>query len=399
MKTTITALLVAMLCVQSFAQERTTSEVKRDFEKEYKTLMRNLRNADLSTIGPLNADVEKFENDYKQYREFLNKAVFPDGFDGTIEKLQDQLSAAKELVESKDRIAKLEEQIRNLTGQVDNLNKENTALLEQVKKLRNEVSELRKTVARLQDNIAKRDAIVFALVDSLFVQYDKQKLSAGDMKRFSSLEKNNVLSNIKRSVNDNVAFLSADGMSGLDFPRLLDEQRKFELNWKGVGGKLADAYTAAKDRTKEIAEVNTMIDGWRGQVDEAFWKALNKLFADENLNIAVFTNGDEFHANIIRFIDEEMANAGNKSSADQLRTFEAFAYNAWGAKVKPVWIPVMKRYEMYTDTRESEIDTKITLWQAQVQPGNMLLYALVAALVIAVLVGLYLGMKKRQPTA
>lgn len=399
MRKAIILTVMLALGAMSVSAQRSDSEIKRDFEKGYKALMKDLRNSDSASIIPLAEKVRSFKEEYQKHQEFLNRSVYPDGFDETVAKLEDQLKESQLLAESQGRIAELEAQVRELSGRIDAMSSENAMLLKQLDSLKTEMTALRKKVAELQDKIVKRDAAVFALVDSLFVQYDTQRLSSSDMKKLTSLEKNNVLSNIKRSVNDNVALLSSTGIEGLDFPRLLDEQRKFEKNWSGVGKKLADAYTASRDRAKEIGIIDTMIAGWHAQVDESFWKALNKLFADEQLNVAEFSTGDEFYNNILRFIDDQMNNTGGASESEQRKTFESFAYNAWGAKVKPVWVPVMKRYDMMTDARESEIDTKVKLWQAQVDPGNTLMYILIAALVVAVLAGLYLGMKKRNPAA
>lgn len=400
MKQIFVFLLTIIIGASTIWAQRSDSEIKRDFEKGFKTLMKDLRTADSTTIGALAEKVAAFKNEYQPHRDFLNKSVYPDGYDETIAKLEDQLKESQELAESQGRIAALEAQVRELSSKIDALSSENAMLLKRIDSLKNEMTALRKTVAELQDKIAKRDAAVFALVDSLFVQYDTQRLSSSDMRKLSSLEKNNVVNNIKRSVNDNIALLSSTGIEALDFPRMLDEQRKFEKNWKGIGKKLADAYVGSRDRARELATVDTMIQQWRTQVDETFWKALNKLFTDEQLAVAESKNGEALYNNILKFIDDQMNNAGGQSSSELLKTYEKFAYNVWGAKLKPVWIPVMKRYELFTDAQESEIDTKVKLWQAQVQPSNTLLYLLVGALVIAVLVGLYLGMKKRPtPTA
>lgn len=399
MKKTIILFLSLALGVMTLTAQRSDSEIKRDFEKGYRQLMKDLRTADSVTIAPLAQKVAAFRDEYRAHQEFLNKSVYPDGYDETVAKLEDQLKESQQLAESQGRIAELESQVRELSGRIDAMSDENARLIRQLDSLKTEMTALRKKVAELQDKIVKRDAAVFALVDSLFVQYDTQRLSSSDMKKITSLEKNNVLTNIKRSVNDNVSLLATTGTDGLDFPRLLDEQRKFEKNWKGIGSKLADAYISSKDRAREIAAIDTMVAGWRTQVDEAFWKALHKLFTDNNVAVAPFANGDEFHASVLRYLEEQMAGAEGKSDAEQRDAFEAFAYNTWGAKVKPVWLPVMKRAGFYTDDRESEVDTKVKLWEAQTQPGNTLLYLLGAALALAVLAGLYLGMKKRTPSA
>ncbi|MBW7887394.1 MAG: hypothetical protein H3C35_03410 [Bacteroidetes bacterium] len=395
MKQFIAFVLLAFLFTMGQAQERTTSEVKRDFEKEFKSLMRELRTADSTKIQALQEKVQNFENEYKAYSDFLNKAVFPDGYDGTIDKLQDQMKESVELVDSRARIAQLESQIQELSGQMNQLSKANDSLMAQLKSMKSEMAKLRETVKALQANIAKRDEVVFALVDSLFVQYDKQQLSNKDINKISSLEKNNVIANIKRSINDNMAFLSSMAISPSDMPNVLMQQRKFENSWKGVGQKLANAYLSSKDRSKEIAEVDGKIAQWRAQVDEAFWKALNGVFANEKLSVQPFNNSEEFYNNIIRFIDDEMNNTGNKESDARLAAYEAFAYKAWGSEVKPVWVPVMKQYSLLTDDRVNEIDTKVKLWYAQVKPANTIVYILVGALVLAVIIGLYLGMKKR----
>ncbi|MDD8018200.1 MAG: hypothetical protein PHP42_07490 [Bacteroidota bacterium] len=400
MKKVLMIALSVFLFSVAGAQERSDSDTKRDFEKGFKSLMKDLRSVDSKEkLEQLSKSADDFENQFKGSRDLLNNAIYPDGYDGTIEKLHEQLKAAKDLAESQIRIAQLEEQVKALSGQVETLTNENASLLAQLKGLKSELDSLRKVVALLHENIAKRDAAVFALVDSLFVQYDKQQLSTGDMKRLSSLEKNNVLTNIKRSIKDNLDFLSSTALSGLDFPKLLDEQRKFESSWKGVGKKLADAYLSSKDRTRELNQVDGMIASWHSQVDTAFWKSLNGIFVDEKVNVAPFTNGEEFYNNVVRFVDDETNNTANKDEAQRLATYEAFAYRVWGSKIKPIWVPVMKRYGMLTDAQVTDIDTKTQLWYSKVKPSNTLMYVLGAALIIAVLVGLYLGMKKRPTPA
>lgn len=398
MRHALTLLGILIIGLTTVSAQRSDSEIKRDFEKGFKALMKDLRTADSVTIGSYAEKVAAFKNEYAEHRDFLNKSVYPDGFDETIAKLEDQLKESQAIAESQGRIRELESQVAALTSRIDAMSSENAMLLKQLDSLKSEMTALKRKVSELQDKIAKRDAAVFALVDSLFVQYDTQRLSSSDMRKLTSLEKNNVIGNIKRSVNDNIALLSSSGIEALDFPRMLDEQRKFEKNWKGVGKKLADAYVSSKDRAREVTAVDTLISVWRTQVDETFWKALNKVFTDEQLNFPAVTSGEDLYNNVLKFIDDEMSNANNQEESAREATFEKFAYNIWGAKLKPVWIPVMKRYEMFTDSQESEIDTKVKLWQSQVAPGNTLLYVLVGALLIAILVGLYLGMKKRPTT-
>ncbi|MFZ4621529.1 MAG: coiled-coil domain-containing protein [Bacteroidota bacterium] len=395
MKNAIILLAGALLFIGGMnAQERTQSEVKRDFETRFVLLTKNLNSADNeATLTQLLKDVSAFEAEFKPHQEFLNKAIFPDGYDGLI----DRLKRSKELAEKKIRASQLEKEIASLNDQVQSLKEENATLRSQLAKAQAELASLKKTIATLQDEIQKRDEAVFALVDSLFVKYDTDAISGTDMKKLSVLEKKNVVASIRRSVSDNIMFLSSASFSPQQIPQLLNEQRRFESSWKGVGQKLAKAYVPSSIQAKEVAEINGLIGGWRTLTDSTFWKGLNEVFAQEKLPIVPFYNGEQMYANITKFIDDEMQNSANRSIEERSVTFEAFAYNTWGSKVKPSWIPVMVRHGLFTQEQMAEIDAKVKSWSASTKPieSSTLSYILIAALVVAVFVGVYLGTRKR----
>jgi DNA gyrase/topoisomerase IV subunit A len=356
MRKSIILLAVAVLLSTGLnAQERSSSDVKRDFEKRFVLLTKNLNSAETeATLQQLLREVSDFETEFKPHQEFLNKAIFPDGYDGLIERLK----KSKELAESKIRASQLEREIGSLTSQVQSLKEENTTLRAQLAKAQGELAALKKSIAVLQDEIQKRDEAVFALVDSLFVKYDTDQLSGSDMKKLSLLEKKNVVASLKRSVSDNIMFLSSASFSTQQIPQLLNEQRRFESSWKGVGQKLSKAYVPSSIQAKEVSEINGLITNWHTLADGIFWKGLNEVFASEKLPIVPFTSGEEMQQNIIKFIDDETKNVSKRSSIEQTRIFESFAYNTWGSKLKPSWIPVMIRHNLFTEDQMAEIDAK-----------------------------------------
>ncbi|MDP1677251.1 MAG: hypothetical protein Q8L88_10350 [Bacteroidota bacterium] len=396
MKKSIILLVAAVLFSAGLnAQERSPSDVKRDFEKRFVLLTKNLNSAETeASLQQLLNDVSAFETEFKPHQEFLNKAVFPDGYDGLIERLK----KSKELAENKIRASQLEKEISSLTSQVQSLKEENASLRTQLAKAQGELAALKKTIAVLQDEIQKRDEAVFALVDSLFIKYDTDQLSGSDMKKLSVLEKKNVVASLKRSVNDNIMFISSASFSAQQIPQLLNEQRRFESNWKGVGQKLSKAYVPSSMQAKEVSEINGLITNWHALADAVFWKGLNEVFADENLPIVPFNNGEEMQRNIIKFIDDEMANTPKRSDPEKKIIFESFAYNTWGSKLKPSWIPIMMRHGLFTEEQMNDIDAKTKTWSAAMTPieSRTLPYILIGALVIAILAGIYLGTRKRS---
>lgn len=396
MRNTIIFLMTAVMLIGAVkAQEQTQSDIKRDFEKRFILLTKNLNSAENEeALKRLLSDVTVFESEFKPHQEFLNKAVFPDGYDGLIERLQ----KSKELAEKKIKASQLEKEIASLTNQVQSLKEENASLRGQLVKVQAELAALKNTIAALQNEIQKRDEAVFALVDSLFVKYDTDQLSGTDMKKLSVLEKKNVVGSIKRSVSDNIMFLSSASFSPQQIPQLLNEQRRFESSWNGVGKKLSKAYVPSSLQAKEVSEINGLITNWHTMTDGVFWKGLNEVFAAEKLAIIPFNNGEEMYSNIIKFIDEEIQNAGQKNTAERTMTYEAFAYKTWGSKLKPSWIPVMIRNGLFTDEQLGGIDARTKVWSANMTPieSKTLSYILMAALAIAVVIGIYLGTRKRS---
>ena len=404
MKHSIILLLSILLFTFSTAQERSNSEVKRDFEKDYKALLKTITNAATTDeIAQVGVKVNAFDSTYKPYQEFLNKALYPDNFDVSIEKLKESFTYSEQKIkaigENAARIVELEQQVATLTEQVITLNGQNTSLLAQLKEAKAERDSLLKVVANLRTNLAKRDKAIFALIDSLFMQYDKNIQPTGDVQKNqqAKLERSNVLTNVKRAVADTVEFLSSTQLSGNDIARLYGEQKKFESNWNGVKKLVGDAYLTNKEKVREIPEIDTMIAQWRTKVNEAFWKSLNGMFSDAKLSVAPITNGSEIHPAIARFIDDQINGAAAKSD-DAYAVYQSFE-KIWSESLKPIWVPVWKENNMMTDAQAADIDTKILLWHSKVKPSNWLIYALFGLIVLAVAYILYGRMKSKPAVA
>ncbi len=401
MKQTIIFLLSAILFTLSPAQDRSNSDVKREFEKDYKTVLNSINTASTpEEIAAIGEKVNALEAEYKEHREFLNKALFPDNFDMSIEKLKAQFTYSEQKIkaigESAARIAELEQQVTSLTEQVSKLSGENTALLAQLKEAKAERDSLKNIVATLRTNIAKRDRAIFALVDSLFMQYDKNVQVTGDVQKSqqTKLERSNVLSNVKRAAADNVEFLSSTLLSGSDVAKLYGEQRKFESSWNGVKKQIADAYLSNKEKAREIPAIDTLIAEWKIKVDEAFWKALNNVFTGAKLNVGQIKNGGEIHPALARFIDDQITGSEKKSDTDPYDVYLAFV-KVWSEELKPVWVPVMKENGMITDANVADLDTKVQLWYAKVKPSNWMMYGLIGLIILALAYILYGKMKPK----
>ena len=163
------------------------------------------------------------------------------------------------------RITELEVKIRELSDQVMNLTNQNETLLAQVQQLSQNVKKLsgdlfnsttpidslHNLIVKLRQGLQERDALIFALTDSLFMQYDK---NVGDMKDIekqgllSKIDRHGIIGNVKRSILDNLTFLETTQLKGSDLVTLVRQQKRFQSQWTGLAPKLVSLYLSGKSK-------------------------------------------------------------------------------------------------------------------------------------------------------
>ena len=411
----ILSLTVAMACALSFAQEESDYEISQTFSKKYKELAKAIETAQtVQECAEISVNIDALEKEYEPHKALLDKTLYPDDFQKKVEMVHGQLAYAQNklgiIQEAVSKIAALETQVKELSAEVEKLSNENGSLLKEIQELRaskvqdqKTVDSLNALVTKLRSNIADRDKMIFAMVDSIFMQYDKNVDALKDVEKqkvASHIERNSVIGNIKKSIVDNVAFLESTALTGKDLATIVGEQKKFAAEWKGLGPKLAAIYVAQKDRAKEINTIDTMLAAWGSKVDATLWKSLNGLFTKHNLTVKPFNNGSEFTANVIGFIDDEIQNANQRTEATRHDVYSVFVDSVWNGELMPTWAPLLQSSSTVTDAQFGQIKAKVDVWRSSVEPGHTLMYIIIALVVLVVLLLLYRRMKQapKPPT-
>jgi len=398
-----------MVWMFSAAQEQSDYEISQSFKKQYAELMKAIESAQtVQECAEISVNIDALEKEYTPHKDLLDKTLYPDDFHKKLDMVHGQLAYAQNklgiIQEAVAKIASLETQVKELSAQVDKLSNENSSLMSEIQSLRASKAQDQKTldslntlVAKLQSGIRDRDKMIFAMVDSIFLQYDKNIDNLKDVekqKMASHIERNGVIGNIRKSIVDNVAFLQSTSLTGKDLATMIGEQKKFAQEWKGLGPKLATIYVAQKDRAKEVSAIDTMIAAWGVKVDAALWKSLNELFTSHNLTVKPFSNGADFQTNLVGFIDDEIQNANQRTEAVRLQVYTVFVDSVWNADLTTTWMPLLRDHNMVTEAQFTQIKSKVDAWRSSVQPPHTVMYIVIAVLVLAVLFILYRRMKK-----
>jgi hypothetical protein len=175
---------------------------------------------------------------------------------------------------------------------------------------------------------------------------------------------------------------------------ILKQQQQFRMQWSGIGPKLAGLYPG-KQKKNDVALVDSMLKQWSSKVDAATWRSLNTLFKEKEVWIKEFTNGNEFSENFIAFVDAQIKNTEGQSQDARYTFFKNFDENVWTPELSP-WLVSLVDAQKITPDQKKNIDEKILEWRSAVKPGSFLWIYIGAALVLLVLGGLALFVRKKK---
>ncbi len=398
-------LVAIFLPVVVLPQVRSDYQVYQAFDQESKAIKAGIEAATtVVECVDLDSRIMDMELEYKPYEAMLDNAVYPDGFAGTLRNLRTELALTKaklNVIENQfARISELESQVRVLTDRVEELSGQSAELLEELQRLRRsgELDSLRQVVRQLRAGLRQRDELIFSLVDSLFLQYDKDVAMLDDMEKqgiAARLERKNVFTNIRQTLEDNVRFVESTTLRGEDLQQIRAERKSFQSRWSGLGPKLAAIYGGSKSRrAQELADVDTLLERWQGGVQSAIWRGLNNLFTEKEVEVAPFSTGSEFYANVMTYLEREIRLAEEAQEGGRYMRYVSFADSLWEAHMEPVWIPMLVEEDLLSEEQVRLIQERIDQWGELVSPPATLTYTIIILLIVIVVVYLYSRYRK-----
>ena len=423
MKTIIRLIaLLAIVNCTGTAQQKSDYDLVQRFQSLTKSVANSIDQAKtVQECAEANTAIDTIEKEFGDEKILINKANYPDGYDKTIEQLRGKLLIRQRdlgVIESQIvRITELEVKINELSDQVKKLTSQNETLMAQVQQLTANVKKLsgdlfnaatpmdslRSMIVKLRQGLQERDVLIFALTDSLFMQYDK---NVGDMKDvekqglLSKIDRHGIIGNVKRSIIDNITFLESTQLKGSDLVTLVRQQKRFQSQWIGLSTKLASLYLSGKSKKSEVAFVDSMLATWGDKVDGAMWRSLNMLFKEKGFILKEFKNGDDFVMTFIAFFDEQIQNINKESEDSRYKLFSNFNESLWQTDLKATWLPALIELQKITETQKKELEAKYDRWHASVMPGaSWLTYILIVLGVLLIaIVGVWIFRKGPKTT-
>lgn len=381
-------------------------EIVQNFKTKAMAIEDSIRNAtslaELQSAGDL---IDNLKSEFSDKKDLLDKSLYPLDFNKTFDNLQMAYDLRKG---DFTKIDVLTTEVTGLKEQVDLLNQRNTDLISRVQTLeeqsktdKSRINQLERTVADLKASIKKRDDLVISMIDSLIPPSYRQKseLSSEEKQKvYSEAQKNNVLNNVKRSLQDNIKFLQVASLTPEDLREIKKQQEQFAKLWRSVGPQLVTIYSEKTAGTNDLREIDQTFTTWKNTLVQQAWNSIQLTFADYGINLQKFSNGKEFTETAVSFINDEIKNSGIKAKNESETTYKSFADSAWYGIVKPTWVPYLLENNMITEAQKDTVENKISQWKDTVYGGGLnWLYIVIALLVIVIVALLLIRRKPKQP--
>jgi len=386
----------------AFAQS--DREIVDNFKSDYETVEQTIKDAaNLEDLKIAGEKISALKQNYAQHKELLDKSLYPDKYNESIDKL-----SRAYLLRQDDftTIDVLETQVSELKQQVEFLNQRNNELLAQVQKLEAQrdkdaktIKKLENLVAELQSSIRERDNLVLAMIDSLMppIMRDKEALTVEDKNIVASEEqRDNVLSNVKTTIRDNIRFMQVTSLKPDDIESIKDQQKDFAGKWQKVGVKLVEVYAEDKNKSDELKQIEELFNDWYAAVSKEAWESINDEFSLNGIELRSFNTGQEFTTSVELFIDDELKNLGVKSDEESKKVYANFADSTWFATIQPLWMNYLIENRIITDEGKNKMESKIAEWKDALYPFNWWIY-LIIALVVAAGAVIFIVMRRKKP--
>lgn len=373
----------------SFAQQ--DYETVQSFKTKVKNIDESIKSAKTADmLTQIKAQIDQLSTDYISKKDLLDKSLYPDDFNGSIMKLTNAL-----MLRQGDfgQITTLQTQVSQLQMQIDTLNKQNTDLLAKLQeaqsKNKSDVERLNRIISELRYSLFKRDKLIMSMIDSLIPPSSMQSsnLSSTDQQKiYSSLKKMDMISNIKKSIGDNIKFLGAAALTPNDLKSVQAQQQQFKKMWNTAGPQIIDIYSKKHESVKDLKSIDTALAAWDNAIVQQGWNSINQAFAMHGIILNQFSNGDEFTQTVTSYISTEIQNFSTNESESK-GTYIVFADTVWNGNIKPNWVPFLMDNKLITNTQIGVIDSKITQWKDIAMARSFTwLYIIIPLLLIIIIV-------------
>lgn len=407
----LVALLLAIFTVNVTFGQESDYDVKVNFEAACKKLKNSVDSAKTTAVlDSLKSTIDSVETQFAPREEFLNKAVYPETFAGKIAGLRNLVQLTYDrvyLIQNQGaRIEELEGRIILITARIDSLSQERDRLFAELKESKASLSKMREAMRKLTATMQAKDRLIFALIDSIFLPYDKNLNQITDVQKEAiagRLLKANVAARVYDIAEDNLKFLETTQLQPKDYANLIEQHEQFSTKWNGLREKInAVSYFSPTGKTVQggrgthagatpaapdsQTHVDSVLMDWDTRLASIFWSSLYRDLTSKGTRLQPFTDGRSFSASIRNYVDSAKARGEDPTS---------FVNDVWRARIDKEWREALSHESMLGATEYAALDKYVSTLSEERFDLKFVLYMGILVVLVALVVWRF----RRKPKA
>ena len=382
-------LLILFFTSVSIAQS--DYETVQKFKKDCEKIEHQIKNANTADeINLIGINIEELRSKYSRHSELLDNALYPEKYNAMIENLNNLFTVREE---DFNAVEDLKAEVSDLNERVDTLSVMNNELQASLKEIQllfekssRETTKLNDAISELKIALQKRDVLVMNMVHNIMppVMREKPALSSEDKDQImSDIEKDNILTNVKTTIRDNIRYLDLTSLQPEDLTEIQDQQMEFAETWVRIGPKLAEVYSEDMNQAKELFEIDSLFTSWTIAIENEAWQTIKEEFTAKGVQLNNFSDGEEFVNSINQYIESEKKTIEVVPEEEAKLTFEQFADNTWKAEIEPKWTPFLIENGLLAEKSKKVIDENIDVWRSELYSSNWWIWLIIPGFLLA----------------
>ena len=269
------------------------------FKAEYNELLKAIHStSDQSEIGMITERIGRLNEEYVDFRHFLDDALYPENYGDyinelrlTLDRATRQVALIGEKVQLSGRLTQKMEENKILSVTASKLAEDNRKMKTMINKLRltrekdkktidklytmvaalnEKIAEQEKLVAELKDKIEARDQAVVVMVSELMARFDKKITDDGQGEDIIlTVEKNKVFDIILSTIKENADFITSTFLKPDDLIFTQQEHENLSDIWKRFKPQFKAMYGQDAESEASMQRIQAALDDWASQIDSS----------------------------------------------------------------------------------------------------------------------------------
>ena len=381
-------------------------EIQKSFKQQYSDFQQKLDVVNSpDSMQVLIDSIKKFDRQYENHAELLNKALYPETYSQRMENLKKSsvvvLNRLQTIQKQTQRLDTLQKQLAGYENNLQDLNRRTDSLQKEMRESIQSEKQLSSMVRQYRESLEKRDELILAFIDSMVVAYQQMDLrSLQDLENIdkkSRIESDGDALKMIRDIsaeNLNILEQNSEKLRLQDYMRMAEVQDQFEKMWTRLGTKIKEVYEG--ENAEELArQVDKNIGAWGEKLKSQTFAALKDTLGENNIELSEFKSSEEFFTSLETYLDskiEKSREGGSDTLYTDFQNFQKF----WN-QVEVRWSSNFVDAGIVSSDQMATLNRKVDTWGQQVQPGssNLLVYLLGGSVLLLVALGVLLFREKK----